>query len=83
LIIKKVVTKQALTSGQSKEDALELAGLYGGHSLRAGFATSAAEAGAEERHIANQTGHKNMTVLRRYIRQGNMFQNHALDTIGL
>ena len=31
---------------------------YSGHSLRSGFATSAAEAGAEERSIMNMTGHK-------------------------
>jgi integrase len=31
---------------------------YGGHSLRAGFATAAAQAGAAERSIMQQTGHK-------------------------
>ena len=41
---------------------LQLAGVdstnYSGHSLRSGFATSAAEAGAEERSIMAMTGHK-------------------------
>jgi integrase len=57
--------------------------LYSGHSLRAGFATSAARAGAEERDIAQVTGHKSERVLRRYIRQGQLFRNPALDVIGL
>lgn len=57
--------------------------LYSGHSLRAGFATSAARAGAEERDIARVTGHKSERVLRRYIRQGQMFRNPALHVIGL
>src|SRR5690606_23925585 len=57
--------------------------LYSGHSLRAGFATSAARAGAEERDIAQVTGHKSERVLRRYIRQGKLFQNAALRSVGL
>jgi len=46
---------------------------FAGHSLRAGLATSAATAGASERAIANQTGHKSMLILRRYIRDGELF----------
>lgn len=57
--------------------------LYSGHSLRAGFATSAARAGAEERDIARVTGHRSERVLRRYIRQGKLFRNPALHSIGL
>jgi integrase len=57
--------------------------LYSGHSLRAGFATSAARAGAEERDIASVTGHKSERILRRYIRQGLLFRNPALYVIGL
>ena len=50
---------------------------FAGHSLRAGLATSAAAAGASERAIANQTGHKSMAVLRRYIRDGELFRDNA------
>lgn len=39
-----------------------------GHSLRSGFCTSAAKAGAGERQIMRQTGHKSPTMVRRYIR---------------
>lgn len=45
-----------------------------GHSLRMGLASAAAAArGVQERVIAQTTGHKSMTVLRRYIREGNLF----------
>lgn len=43
---------------------------FSGHSLRAGLATSAAEAGQNEREIMNQTRHKSEKMVRRYIRKG-------------
>ena len=62
-----------------------LAGLdankYAGHSLRSGFATSAAESGAEERNIMAMTGHKTTQMVRRYIREANLFKNNALSKI--
>jgi integrase len=42
------------------------ASMYAGHSLRAGHATSAAIAGASERSIMNQTGHRSVQMVRRY-----------------
>ena len=54
---------------------------YSGHSLRSGFATSAAEAGAEERSIMNMTGHKSTEMVRRYIKEANLFKNNALNKI--
>jgi integrase len=57
--------------------------LYSGHSLRAGFATSAAAAGASEFAIARQTGHRSMAVLRRYIREGDLFKANAVSKLGL
>ncbi len=65
----------------------ELAGLdaarYAGHSLRAGLATSAVIAGAEERDIMRQTRHKSIAVARRYIRDGQRFRANAAVTVGL
>ena len=62
-----------------------LAGLdskkYSGHSLRSGFATSTAELGAEERSIMAMTGHKTTQMVRRYIQEGNLFKNNALNKI--
>jgi site-specific recombinase XerD len=64
---------------------LELAGIdsknYSGHSLRSGFATSAAESGAEERTIMAMTGHKSTEMVRRYIKDANLFKNNALNKI--
>ena len=66
---------------------LNLAGIesknYSGHSLRSGFATSAAEAGAEERTIMAMTGHKSTEMVRRYIKEANLFKNNALNKINL
>jgi integrase len=44
------------------------------HSLRAGLATSAAAAGASERVIMSQTGHRSADMVRKYIREGNLFR---------
>ena len=54
---------------------------YAGHSLRSGFATSTAESGAEERHILAMTGHKTTQMVRRYIKEANLFKNNALNKI--
>ena len=67
------------------KEYLNLAGIdsknYSGHSLRSGFATSAAESGAEERNIMAMTGHKSTEMLRRYIKEANLFKNNALNKI--
>ena len=64
---------------------LNLAGIdskdYSGHSLRSGFATSAAESGAEERSIMAMTGHKSTEMVRRYIKDADLFKNNALNKI--
>lgn len=56
---------------------------YAGHSLRAGLATSAANAGASERSIMAQTGHRSAAMVRRYIRDGSLFRENAAATVGL
>ena len=67
------------------KEYLDLAGInsknYSGHSLRSGFATTAAEAGAEERTIMAMTGHKSTEMVRRYIKDANLFKNNALNKI--
>jgi len=70
LIIKKYASIAGLDSNR-----------YAGHSLRSGFATSAAEAGAEERNIMSMTGHKTTQMVRRYIQEANLFKNNALNKI--
>ena len=67
------------------KEYLQLAGIdsknYSGHSLRSGFATSAAESGVEERNIMAMTGHKSTEMVRRYIKEVNLFKNNALNKI--
>ena len=67
------------------KEYLKLAGIdsknYSGHSLRSGFATSAAESGVEERSIMAMTGHKSTEMVRRYIKEANLFKNNALNKI--
>ena len=70
LIIKKYAKKAGLDSSK-----------YAGHSLRSGFATTAAEFGAEERDIMTMTGHKTTQMVRRYIQEANLFKNNALNKI--
>jgi len=45
-----------------------------GVALRAGFATSAAQAGIGEIRIVAQTRHASLAVLRRYVREGRLWQ---------
>jgi integrase len=52
---------------------------FAGHSLRAGLATSAAASGKSERAIMNQTGHRSVATVRRYIREGSLFRENAAD----
>ena len=56
---------------------------YAGHSLRAGHATAAAIGGASERSIMNQTGHRSVQMVRRYIRDGNLFRENSATKLGL
>ncbi len=64
---------------------LRLAGIenknFSGHSLRSGFATVAAESGADERSIMAMTGHKTTQMVRRYIKEANIFKYNALNKI--
>jgi len=67
--------------------AAEAAGLdpagFAGHSLRAGLATQAAMNGEAERAIMRQTGHRSVQMVRRYIRQGTLFEENVTGRIGL
>ena len=67
------------------KEYLNLAGIenknFAGHSLRSGFATVAAASGADERSIMAMTGHKNTQMVRRYIKEANIFKNNALNKL--
>lgn len=78
------LSKQAVAKAVKR--AVELAGLdprdFSGHSLRAGFATSAAMAGLDERDIAKQTRHADLATVRTYIRRGNNLVSNPLTRMG-
>jgi integrase len=57
--------------------------VFAGHSLRAGLATSAAIAGVNERKIMDQTRHKSVVMVRRYVREANLFRENASAAVGL
>jgi integrase len=62
-------------------ERLKAAGLdatgFSGHSLRAGFCTSAAQVGVSSLKIKAQTGHSSDAMLSRYIRDGQLFLDNA------
>ncbi len=74
--VAEVVKRSLVAAGRS-------ARRYAGHSLRAGLITQAAMAGVGERAIQDQSGHKSLAVLRRYIRDGSLFRENAAAKVGL
>ena len=74
--VARIVKKLALRAGLD-------AATYAGHSLRAGHVTSAAVSGASERSIMNQTGHRSVQMVRRYIREGSLFRENSAGKLGL
>jgi integrase len=54
---------------------------FSGHSLRAGFATSAAQAGVQAWRIKAQTRHASDAMLARYIREGDLFSDNAAGAV--
>ena len=69
-----IIKKHALSAGLDEKK-------YSGHSLRSGFATTTAEYGASERNIMTMTGHKSVDMVRRYIKEADLFKNNALNKL--
>jgi site-specific recombinase XerD len=72
LVVKRAAERVGLDSG-------ELAG----HSLRSGLATTAARNGVSEAAIMKQTGHRSVQMVRRYIREAELFQDNVSARLGL
>lgn len=68
--VARVVQRSALAAGLDPAK-------YGGHSLRAGFATSAAAKGKSLDAIMKQTGHRSERIARGYIRHADLFTDNA------
>lgn len=54
---------------------------FAGHSLRSGFLTSAAEAGASLFKLQEVSRHQSLETLRRYVREVELFDDHAGETL--
>ena len=54
---------------------------FSGHSLRAGFATSAVQAGVSMLKIRSQTGHASDAMVVRYVRDGELFVGNAAGAL--
>ncbi len=54
---------------------------YSGHSLRSGLVTTLAHAGISEIGIMGITGHKTTEMLREYVHDGQLFQDHPITTL--
>ncbi len=65
-----LVKHYAAAAGYRSED-------FAGHSLRSGFLTSAAEAGASALRMAEVSRHRSLDTLRGYVRRADLFKDHA------
>jgi site-specific recombinase XerD len=74
--VARIVKRAAHTIGLDPEE-------YAGHSLRSGHVTQAAANGVSERVIMDQTRHKSVTMVRRYIRKGSLWQENSAAELGL
>jgi site-specific recombinase XerD len=72
--VAEVIKKLAVRAGLEPAD-------FSGHSLRAGFVTSATEAGKNHFKIMDVTRHKSMDTLRGYVRSRDLFRDYAGDGI--
>ena len=71
--IAQVVKRYAELAGLNHED-------FSGHSLRAGFITSAAERGASLFKMMEVSRHKSVDTLKGYVRRAELFKDHAGST---
>jgi len=81
-IVKSRMRKLEHRRGKTRKDAKAAVGEYSGHSLRAGFATSAASANVPVHRIQGHTRHKSVDVLNGYIRESDRWQKSALKGLG-
>ncbi|RIX97180.1 integrase [Aureimonas flava] len=65
-----------LVKHYAKASGLDVDG-FSGHSLRAGYITTAAESGVAEGSIMDQSRHKDVRTVRGYIRKSNLFKDHS------
>ena len=74
--IARMVKRRAKTAGLAPE-------LFSGHSLRSGFATTAARAGGAEHKIMRQGRWTTSQAMRGYIQEGELFVDNPSAKLGL
>ena len=77
-LVKRLVVACGVRGDLSEDDRQEK---FSGHSLRAGFATSAET--VDERHVQKQLGHASAEMTRRYQRRRDRFRVNLTKTVGL
>jgi integrase len=82
-IVRARILEDGLATGLSRAEAERRAARFSGHSMRAGLATSAAQAGANEFEIRSQTRHKSVEMVGRYVRLATRFDKNVLRKVGL
>jgi integrase len=82
LVVKARVARYAKAKGKSKKEAAELARQFSGHSMRAGFATSAADNDVGLSQLATHTRHKSLETLQGYVRSSEQWRKSPLKGLG-
>ncbi len=83
LIIKRRVAEHLERQGSPRDKAREDAARFSGHSLRVGFAVSAAEAGVSVERIATVTRHRSLEMPRRYAAKAKQLRLSPYNTNGV
>lgn len=81
-IIKSRVKAYAILNGKSKAEAEQIVRRFSGHSMRAGFATTARDHDVDLARLAKHTRHKSRETLLGYIRSSEQWRKSALKGLG-
>jgi integrase len=81
-IVKARVSAYALAKGKSKAEAADLIKEFSGHSMRAGFATTAADNDVPLSRLATHTRHKSLETLQGYVRSSEAWRKSPLKGLG-
>ncbi len=81
-VVKARVAKLARSRGKTKKEAAELVAIFSGHSLRAGYATSAAAKDLPGYRIRQHTRHKSAEMVDGYIREAEQWTKGGLKGVG-
>jgi integrase len=80
-VVKRAMRDIARKRGKTMEEATALIQRFSGHSLRAGFVTSAAAVDVPPLRIAQHTRHKSLEMVNRYCREADKYSKSALKGV--